>query len=88
MKQNPDFILTESDEEYVLIPRGKTAADCADPIILNSTGVEVWNMLREDITSAELISWFAGECKTCEKNIRKDMLEFISQLRAGGCIIE
>lgn len=86
MKADKDFILSEMGDEYVL-----TCTDAkkfSGMIRLNQSGAFLFRQLSDEITFDELLDRACGEYDAERSVIEKDMMEFLSDLRAAGVINE
>ena len=88
MRQNPEFIITEVADNYVLVPVGSAAANFHSIINLNEMGQVIWNLLENETTIDEILKNILAEYDVSEEQARKDIEGFIAKLRENGCIEE
>ena len=88
MRQNPEFIITEVADNYVLVPVGSAADNFHSIITLNEMGQIIWNMLENETTPDEILKNILAEYDVSEEQARKDIEGFIAKLRENGCIEE
>lgn len=88
MKARQEFITRKIAGETVLVPTGTAAADFNGIITLNDTALFIWESLAEDLTPEELLSRLLEEFDTEEETARKDMEEFLEQLRNHHMLAE
>jgi len=88
MKQHPDYIISNVAGNDVLISVGQRSLDFNSLVSLNEMGVEIWNMLANDITEDEIVSNILDEYDVPEEKAREDISAFLNVLRQNGCIDE
>lgn len=86
MKIDKEFVLREIAGEYIIIPTGKTALDFNGLITVNEVGVDLWNMLQEEITFDGLVKGILDEYDVEESVAREDIQEFLDKLVEGGIL--
>ena len=88
MKVDKEFILREIAGDYIIIPTGKTVLEFNGLITVNEVGVDIWNMLQEDVTFEDLVQGILAEYDVEEEVAREDIQEFLNTLIEGGILKE
>ena len=58
MKRNESFLLREVAGKQVVVPLGKAAVEFPGMLTLNSTGVYLWELLKQEQTEDSLVEAF------------------------------
>ena len=88
MKVDKEFILREIAGDYIIIPTGKTVLEFNGLITVNEVGVDIWNMLQEEVTFEDLVQGILAEYDVEEEVAREDIQEFLNTLIEGGILKE
>ena len=88
MKVDKEFILREIAGDYIIIPTGKTVLEFNGLITVNEVGVDIWNMLQEEVTFEDLVQGILAEYDVEEEVAREDIQEFLNTLNEGGILKE
>lgn len=67
--------------QTILIPMGKTVLDARGLYALNELGSFLWDLLPEAGSEADLVSAVVDEYEVTPETARKDIAEFLDQLR-------
>lgn len=87
------YTIRKIKDTCYLLPYGRQVADQRKGLILNETGTLLWNLLQhnEGMTAEELINDLA-RIYQLESSffpiLRKDVLDFLTQLKSMGMIVE
>lgn len=87
MRIDKNFVLREIAGEYIIIPTGRTALEFNGLITVNDIGMELWEMLQEDVTFEELLKGILDEYDVDENTAREDIQEFLDKLISGGILV-
>lgn len=87
MRIDKNFVLREIAGEYIIIPTGRTALEFNGLITVNDIGMELWEMLQEDVTFEELLKGILDEYDVDESTAREDIQEFLDKLISGGILV-
>lgn len=88
MKVEKDFVLREIAGDYIIIPTGKTVLEFNGLITVNEVGIDIWNMLQEEVTFEEVVQSILLEYDVNEEVARADVREFLDTLIAGGILAD
>lgn len=88
MKVDKEFVLREIAGDYVIIPTGKTVLEFNGMLTVNEVGVEIWNMLQEEVTFEEIVQGILQEYDADAETVKADVREFLDTLIAGGILAD
>ena len=88
MRVDKEFVLREIAGDYIIIPTGKTVLEFNGLITVNDVGVDIWNMLQEEVTFEDLVQGILAEYDVEEEVAREDIQEFLDTLIQGGILAE
>lgn len=88
MKIEKGFVLREIAGDYIIIPTGKNALKFNGLITVNEVGVDLWNMLQEDVTQEQLVQGILDTYEVEENVARDDIQEFLDKLDSAGILIK
>lgn len=88
MKIEKNFVLREIAGEYIIVPTGNTALDFNGLITVNEVGLFLWKILEQGTTKEELLAKTLEEYDIDETTARKDIAEFLDELKNGGILVE
>ncbi len=80
MKVSNEFVLREIAGDFVIIPTGKVVLSFNGLITVNSVGVDIWNMLQEEVSFEEIVKGLLEEYEVEESVVREDVKEFLNIL--------
>ena len=88
MKINENFVLRELAGTWVVLPLADKTVNFNGMMTLNETGVLLWRALEKGADVDALVALFLGEYDVSEQQARADVVEFVSKLRAVGCLLD
>jgi hypothetical protein len=86
MRAKDGFMLRNIVDSWVLIPIGSKVVDFNGMMLLSDTGAFLWNCLKEEKSTEELLAILQGEYEVDEATARADVDEFLWQLREGDLL--
>lgn len=81
MKACGEMLLREVVGEYVLVPFGETALRIHGMVCLSQSGALLWQALQQEQTQEALVERILEEYDTDPETARRDVEEFLDQLR-------
>ena len=85
MSINPNFILKEVGNDYMIIPLNNSGVDATKIFNTNETGAYIFKKLKEGLTTEELINMMLVDFENVQyEDIKNDVLEFIEALKNKG----
>lgn len=91
IKRQEGYCLKEIAGVHYLLPYGQKVADQRKGIVLNETGVFLWNELKtsmtDDTLAEKLVQHYLASCEDA-KEIRKDVKQFVQELLSLGILQE
>lgn len=91
IKRQEGYCLKEIAGVHYLLPYGQKVADQRKGIVLNETGVFLWNELKtsmtDDTLAEKLVQHYLASCEEA-KEIRKDVKQFVQELLSLGILQE
>ena len=88
MKIKDGYMIREVAGYHVVVPVGDAALDFNGMINLNETGAVLWKAMIEDADEEKLVSTLLAEYEISEDIARKDVKQFIIQMREANLINE
>ena len=88
MKRNESFLLREVAGKQVVVPLGKAAVEFPGMLTLNSTGVYLWELLKQEQTEDSLVEAFCQRYAVEDAVAREDIGAFLTKLRSVKAITE
>ena len=88
MKINQGYELRQVGDEYVVITVGDATSTFNGMIRLNSTGVFIWNKIKEETDYDKLIHAVATEYSIEKEIAKRDIELFLDSLKSTGCFSE
>lgn len=86
MKRNDDFLLRRVGEANILVPLRQKVVNLQGVITLNETGAFIWELLKEERTPDELAEALVEEFDVEFDQAKKDVEEFLKQLKELGAL--
>ena len=86
MKINGEYVLREIAGEYILVPIGNTAMEMNGMITFNEVGVFIWNKLKDECSSEEILKAILDEFEIDEERARNDLNVFLKQLEEAHLV--
>lgn len=88
MKRNENFLLRKVGEANILVPLGQKVVNLQGVITLNETGAFIWELLKEERTLDELAEALVEEFDVDFDQAKKDVEEFLKQLKEVGALLD
>lgn len=88
MKIVEGFILRKVGKEQVVVAIGKASAMLNGLIKLNTSGVMLWNLLKNGAEESQLVQALQNEYGISQDQAQQDVRAFLKTLRNVGCIEE
>lgn len=81
MKTKPNLIMTQVEDDYILVPVGDTKVSFNGLVRLNTTGAEIWRALEEELSEEEIVNrlktlYTDVDHNTLVKSVRKTIDQF------------
>lgn len=73
---------------YWLLDMKQVGIPYKRPMSMNEIGAQIWDLLEREYTLSAICREIAAEYNEEEEEIKKDVLEFVNQLKAYGVHIE
>lgn len=86
MKRNENFLLRRVGEANILVPLRQKVVNLQGVITLNETGAFIWELLKEERTPDELAEALVEEFDVEFDQAKKDVEEFLKQLKELGAL--
>ena len=86
MKINKEFVLRQIAGDNIIVPTGKTVLEFNGLVTLNEVGVDIWNMLQNEVTFEEIVQGILKEYDVEESVARQDIREFLDKLEENGIL--
>ena len=86
MKIKQGFILSKIGNDTVAIATGELSRTFSGVIMLNGTGVFLWERLQQDTTREQLVAYMLEHYDVSRAEATEDINTFIEQLKAGGVL--
>lgn len=86
MKIKQGFILSKIGNDTVAIATGELSRTFSGIIMLNGTGVFLWERLQQDTTREQLVADMLEHYDVSRAEATEDINTFIEQLKAGGVL--
>ena len=88
MRLNSDYVLREIAGDYVLVPTGEAVAKFNGLFGVSEVGARILELLPECPDEASVVSRIVDEYDIDEETAKKDVSEFIADLREKEIITE
>lgn len=82
MKVKNGFIVRKIAGKYMAVPVGSRTKELNGMIALNETAAFLWKKMEIDVTEDELVSALLEEYEVSEKEAKKEVAEFIDNLKS------
>lgn len=86
MKIKQGFILSKIGNDTVAIATGELSRTFSGVIMLNGSGVFLWERLQQDTTREQLVADMLEHYDVSRAEATEDINTFIEQLKAGGVL--
>jgi hypothetical protein len=87
MHQNPDFIARRVNNELVLVPVSRCAADFDGIFTLNEVGARIWDLIGEGCTVEAIARQLSIEYDVAPATAAADADELIAQLAQISAVL-
>lgn len=84
--KDPSIVYREIAGEAILVPIRRNVADMDSVYMLDSVGVDIWNLIDGKRTLPDILNALLGEYDVEAEVLSKDLAEFIEQLESTGVI--
>ncbi len=81
-----EFIKRQIAGDIILVPVGATVYDFNGLFAMNELGSFLWDLLPEAESENDLITAVLREYEAEEEEVRRDVAEFLGQLRGMGIL--
>jgi hypothetical protein len=81
MRRKSSFALRKVGEVNIIVPLGQKVLDLNGVITLNETGAFIWELLGEERSLEELVEAVSQEFDVEPDQARKDIEDFLENLR-------
>lgn len=86
MKIKDGFILRKLGTEYMAVAVGKARKDFNGLISMNETGKFLWDCLKTEKTTEELVNSLMAEYEVDRRTAAADAAEFTERLKGAGIL--
>ena len=87
MKLNPEFVLRQVADTWVVLPVGQTSVSFNGMLTLNDSGALLWKTLEQGGDADALADALCAEYEVERQTALADAQEFIERLSQAGCLI-
>ena len=87
-KTNPNFLLREIGDEYVLVPIGDAGIFNNSLLSLNETSQFLWKQFQIPTSLEEVINLTKNEYSIDDKQLEKDIYDFVNAYLQVGLLEE
>lgn len=84
--KDPSIVYREIAGEAILVPIRRNVADMDSVYMLDSVGVDIWNLIDGERTLPDILDALLREYDVEAEVLSKDLDEFIEQLESAGVI--
>ena len=88
MKLKNNYLIREFNGTIYAVPEDLSAEKKNDPIILNSTGRKLWQLLSSETDVKALVDALLNEYEIDRQTAENDTAKFIEELRAADLLTE
>lgn len=88
MKIKDTFILRNVAGNHVVLPVGASSESFSGMMMLNETGVFLWDVLKKDVTMETLVNALLSEYNVDASEAKADAEAFVETLRKAGVLDE
>lgn len=86
MKIKGEFVMREIAGDTILVPVGQTALQMNGMITLDPVAALIWNALEENRSGEEILGQILQRFDVTEETAKKDLDEFLSQMKAADLL--
>lgn len=88
MKLSNNWKLKKLGDEAILMPIGQNAYDLRSVINLNTTSVELFELLQQGKEEKDLVNYLTSNYEVSEEEASNDVHEFILKLKGSKIILD
>ncbi len=88
MKRNPDFLMRQVADRYVLAPVGEMAKKFCGMITMNETGKFLWELLEREQTLESLLQALVNTYEIDGEKVKPDVVKFLEPLQEIEAIVD
>ena len=88
MKRNPEFVIRQVADRFVIVPVGTAAEKFSGMITINATGKFLWDLLENEKSLESLAQALVEEYEIDMELALKDVKTFLEPIRPTGAIVE
>ena len=86
MRINPNFVLRQLADTWVVLPLAAETVDFNGMITLNESGVLLWKTLEQGADVLSLVAALRGEYVVSQQQAMEHVEAFLAKLRNVGCL--
>ena len=87
MKVNPQFVLREIADEYIVVPVGEEAERIHGILKLNEQGAFLWKLMEKEQTEETLVHALLNAYQVDADAAKKDVSVFWEELKKIRCLL-
>lgn len=88
MKRNPEFVIRQVADRFVIVPVGTAAEKFSGMITINATGKFLWDLLENEKSLESLAQALVKEYEIDMELALKDVKTFLEPILPTGAIVE
>ena len=88
MKRNPEFVIRQVADRFVIVPVGTAAEKFSGMITINATGKLLWDLLENEKSLESLAQALVEEYEIDMELALKDVKTFLEPILPTGAIVE
>lgn len=88
MKIKQGFVLSKIGNDTVAVATGELSREFSGVVVLNGSGVFLWNQLQNDVTRDQLLAAMLEAYEVPEATAAADIDAFLAKLEQSGAIEE
>lgn len=88
MKIKQGFVLSKIGNDTVAVATGELSREFSGVVVLNGSGVFLWNRLQNDVTRDQLLAAMLDAYEVPEATAAADIDAFLAKLEQSGAIEE
>lgn len=88
MKIKQGFVLSKIGNDTVAVATGELSREFSGVVVLNGSGVFLWNQLQNDVTRDQLLAAMLDAYEVPEATAAADIDAFLAKLEQSGAIEE
>ena len=88
MKIKDGFILRNIADTYMAVPVAQRVIDFKGIITLNAISASIWEFLKDEKEYSEILDFITSSYEVDEETAKKDLDEFIIEMKKGGVLDE